>query len=202
MKKENIDKKIDNKNIETIESTTEATLMFIRDRDDRNWISRLSPGKGDSAGKIVLLHRSDQTIPQPNIAYRCKIQEKQKETNGKILGYALAWIIGLAGYPRVVIKSDKTCVMIEDPSVKKKPKHYLDIYEALRDYPDLEYLFTVYRIENRTEEKVDERELKKVNIEIKVKATDELTIKSNITRKRMRTQNLKDIIDEIKNNIK
>ena len=155
MKKANSNMKIDDKNIETIESTTETTLMFIRDRNDRNWISRLSPGKGNSAGKIVLLHRSDQTIPIPNIAYRCKIQEKQKETNGKIQGYALAWIIGLAGYPRVVIKSDRTCVVIEDPSAKKKPKHYLDIYEALKDYSDLEYLFTVFRKENRREEIID-----------------------------------------------
>ena len=182
------------------EKITETTLMFVRDRNDRNWISRLSPGKGDSAGKIVLLHRSDQTIPKPNIAYRCKIQEKQKETNGKIQGYALAWIIGLAGYPRVVIKSDRTCVVVEDPSAKKKPKHYLDIYEALKDYSDLEYLFTVYRIENRKEEIIDSSLLRDVNIEIKVKSEDS-SIKANIRRKRLRKLDLKMIIDEIKKSI-
>lgn len=200
MKKENTDMKIDDGNTKKEEPTTEATLMFIRDRNDRNWISRLSPKEGDSAGKIVLLHRSDQTIPKPNIAYRCKIQEKQKETNGKILGYALAWIIGLAGYPRVIIKSDKTCVVIEDPTIKKKPKHYIDIYEALRDYSDLEYLFTVYRIENRTEEIIDASLLRDVNIEIKVKS-DESSIKANIKRKRLRKLDLKMIIDEIKKSI-
>ena len=182
------------------ERITETTLMFVRDRDDRNWISRLSPGKGDSAGKIVLLHRSDQTVPQPNIAYRCKIQEKQKETNGKKVGYALAWIIGLAGYPRVVIKSDRSCVVIEDPSAKKKPKHYLDIYEALKDYSDLEYLFTVYRTENRKEEIIDSSLLRDVNIEIKVKSEDS-SIKANIKRKRLRKLDLKMIIDEIKKSI-
>lgn len=200
MKKENINMKIEDGKTKKEEPTTEATLMFIRDRDDRNWISRLSPGKGDSAGKIVLLHRSDQTIPQPNIAYRCKIQEKQKETNGKILGYALAWIIGLAGYPRVVIKSDRTCVVIEDPSAGKKPKHYLDIYAALKDYSDLEYLFTVYRTENRREEIIDSSLLRDVNIEIKVKSEDS-SIKANIKRKRLRKLDLKMIIDEIKKSI-
>lgn len=200
MKKEDIDMEKEDKKFEEKETITEAILTFIRDKNDRNWISRLSEGK--SAGKIVLLHRSDQTTPQPNIQYLCKIQEKEKETDGKKIGYALAWIVGLAGYPRAIIKVDRSCVVIENPNEKKKPKNYTDIYEALNAYLELEYLFTVYRTENREESHIDESELKKVNIEIKVKATDELAIKSNIIRKRNRTQDLKDIIDEIKNNIK
>lgn len=190
----------ENKNIEKKELITEAVLTFIRDRNDRNWISRLS--EGESAGKIVLLHRSDQTIPQPNIQYLCKIQEKEKEIDGKKIGYALSWIVGLAGYPRVVIKSDKSCVVIGHPNEKKKPKNYSDIFEALMAYPKLEYFFTIYRTENREEQNTDEGLLKEVNIDIKVKTTDELSVKSKIVRKRKRDRNLKDIIDEIKKNIK
>ena len=202
MKKENKTMEIENKSVNETEPITEATLMFIRDRNDRNWISRLSSGSGESTGKIVLLHRSDQTIPQPNILYNCKIQEKEKEEDGKKRGYALAWIIGLAGYPRVIIKADKSCVVIEHPDAKKKPRNYSDIYEALRAYPDLEYLFTVYRKENKKEEIVDETLLRNVSIELKVKAEGEPTIKANITRKRLRNNDIKQVIDEIKKDIK
>ena len=191
--------KIEDKKTEIKEPITEAVLTFIRDRNDRNWISRLS--EGESAGKIVLLHRSDQTIPQPNIQYLCKIQEKEKEEDGKKKGYALSWIVGLAGYPRVIIKSDKSCVVIEHPNEKKKAKNYSDIYEALKSYPKLEYLFTVYRVENRKEEIVDESLLRNIDVEIKIKAEGEPSIKANVKRKRMRKNDLKMIIDEIKKNI-
>ena len=200
MKKENKTMKIEDKNTEVKEPITEAVLTFIRDRNNRNWISRLS--EGESAGKIVLLHRSDQTIPQPNIQYLCKIQEREKESDGKKIGYALSWIVGLAGYPRVIIKADRTCVVIEHPNEKKKAKNYSDIYEALKDYPKLEYLFVVYRVENRKEEIVDESQLRNIDIEIKIKSGDELSMKANIKRKKLRTQNLKAIIDEIKTGIK
>ena len=192
--------KIEDKKTEIKEPITEAVLTFIRDRNDRNWISRLS--EGESAGKIVLLHRSDQTIPQPNIQYLCKIQEKEKEEDGKKKGYALSWIVGLAGYPRVIIKSDKSCVVIEHPNEKKKAKNYSDIYEALKSYPKLEYLFVVYRIENRKEEIVDESLLRNIDVEIKIKAEGEPSIKANVKRKRMRKNDLKMIIDEIKTGIK
>ena len=193
-------KKEEDKNIEETEIITEASLMFIRDKDNRNWISRLSSGK--SFGKIVLLHRSDQTIPQPNIQYRCKIQEKEKELDGKKIGYALAWIIGLDGYPRVIIKADKSCVVIEHPNEKKKIKNYADIYEALIAYPDLEYLFTIYRSENRKEEVKDASLLRDIDIDIKVKAGDESSMKSHIKRTRLRNLDLKMILDGIKKDIR
>lgn len=189
----------ENKNIEKKEPITEAVLTFIRDRNDRNWISRLS--EGESAGKIVLLHRSDQTIPQPNIQYLCQIQEKEKEIDGKKIGYALSWIVGLAGYPRVVIKSDKSCVVIEHPNEKKKPKNYSDIFEALMAYPKLEYFFTIYRTENRKEEINDPSLLRDVSIEIKIKSGDESSMKANIKRERLRSSDLKMIIDDIKKDI-
>lgn len=188
--------KKENKNIEDVETITEASLMFIRDKNDRNWVSRLPDGR------IVLLHRADKTIPQPNIEYNCKIQEKKKEIDGKTLGYCLGWIVGLAGYPRAIIKADKSCVVIEHPNEKKKPKNYADIYEALNAYPELEYLFTIYRKENRKEDVKDASLLRDIDIDIKVKAGDESSMKSHIKRTRLRNLDLKMILDGIKKDIR
>jgi len=190
MKKEdkNIKEKESKDKIE-IEPVTEAILIFHRDQNDKNWISRLNNGK------IVILHRSDTTIPQQGIQYHCKIDEKE--------GYAIAWIEGLSGYPRAIIKSDGTCVVVENPNISgKKTKTYSDIYEALQNYEDLEFFFTIYRKENKEKIEIDKSLLKDINIEIKLKAEGEPTIKANIKRKRMRNLNTKEIIDKIKSDIK
>ena len=46
-------------------------LVFHRDKDDKNWISRLANGK------VAILHRADPTIPQPNVPYLCKLTKKK-----------------------------------------------------------------------------------------------------------------------------
>ena len=107
-------------------------LVFHRDKDDKNWISRLFNGK------VAILHRADPTIPQPNVPYLCKVDEKEK--------YAIAWILGLHAYPRAIITPPpRRFVYLESPG--DKPAIHTDLF-SIFDSHDLEYLYIRYPKEN------------------------------------------------------
>lgn len=173
-----------------IESETlgekKETLMFTRDPQNENWISRLANGK------IVLLHRSCDVIPWPGVEYLCTIQEKES--------HALSWILGMYQYPRVVVKADETCILIESPN--KKPEAIEHIYDALRKI-NQEYAFVLYRKENKIlsddETKMPNRDMRIVDVELKL--TDQTTknaLKTPFKISVKRILDLKEIADSVK----
>jgi len=161
-------------------------LVFHRDKDDKNWISRLANGK------IAILHRADPTTPQPNVPYLCKVDEKEK--------YAIAWIQSLHAYPRVIITPPpRRFVYIGAPG--EKPAIHTDIL-SIFDTHGLEYLYVKYPQENREEVRVPSTEnCRDVNIDIRIKIGSESTIKYSCTIKRPRNMDAKTILDEIKSKI-
>lgn len=162
------------------------TLMFIRDPNNKNWISRLANGK------IVMLHRSCQTVPWAGVEYLCTVQEKET--------HALCWILGTHHYPRIVIKSDETCILIE--KAEEKPQSIPDIYDALRAI-ESEYAFVLYRKENRVDpiiKGIKKSDKEKRIIEVELKITDVNTknvLKSEFTTSVHRILDLKEIADKI-----
>lgn len=169
---------------------TKIKLMFTRDPRNENWISRLANGK------IVLLHRSCDVEPWPGVEYLCTIQEKES--------HAISWILGVYQYPRLVVKADETCILIETPEDKPEPIDH--IYDALRKN-ESEHLFVLYRKENRTPP-VDttestNREERIINIELKlIDKNTENSWKIEFEMPTKRILNLKEIADKIKHKIK
>jgi len=167
-----------------------ATLMFTRDPRNENWISRLSNGK------IVLLHRSCDVVPWPGVEYLCTIQEKES--------HALSWILGVYQYPRVVVKADETCILIETP--EDKPKAVDHIYDALRAI-DSEYVFVLYRKENKIppEDATQSinREERIINFELKLTEQNTKNVwKVEFEMPTKRILNLKEIANNIERKIK
>ena len=161
-------------------------LVFHRDKDDKNWISRLFNGK------VAILHRADPTIPQPNVPYLCKVDEKEK--------YAIAWILGLHAYPRAIITPPpRRFVYLESPG--DKPAIHTDLF-SIFDSHDLEYLYIRYPKENRKEADTPSTEsYREVSIDLRIKIGSESTIKYSFTIKRPRNMDAKTILDEIKSKI-
>jgi len=160
-------------------------LIFHRDKEDKNWISRLANGK------IAILHRADPTIPQPNVPYLCKVDEKEK--------YAIAWIQSLYAYPRAIITPQKQFVFLNNPG--DKPSIYLDIL-SIFDANDIEYLYVKYPEENKKIIETPSTEnYRDVNIDLRIKIGSESTLKYSFTIKRPRNMDAKTILDEIKSKI-
>jgi len=160
-------------------------LIFHRDKEDKNWISRLANGK------IAILHRADPTIPQPNVPYLCKVDEKEK--------YAIAWIQSLYAYPRAIITPQKQFVFLNNPG--DKPSIYLDIL-SIFDANDIEYLYVKYPEENKKiTETPSTKNYRDVNIDLRIKIGSESTLKYSFTIKRPRNMDAKTILDEIKSKI-
>jgi len=160
-------------------------LIFHRDKEDKNWISRLANGK------IAILHRADPTIPQPNVPYLCKVDEKEK--------YAIAWIQSLYAYPRAIITPQKQFVFLNNPG--DKPSIYLDIL-SIFDANDIEYLYVKYPEENKKITETPSTEnYRDVNIDLRIKIGSESTLKYSFTIKRPRNMDAKTILDEIKSKI-
>ena len=162
-------------------------LVFHRDKEDKNWISRLKNGK------IAILHRADTTTPQPNVPYLCKVDEKEK--------YAIAWIQSLYAYPRVIVTPPpRRYIYLESPG--NKPTIYTDIL-SIFDAHDLEYLYVKYPKENRKEIDTPSTEsYRDIEIDVRIKIGSESTLKSSFIIKRPRNVDAKTIFDEIKNKIK
>lgn len=162
------------------------TLMFVRDPNNKNWISRLANGK------IVMLHRSCQTEPWPGVEYLCTVQEKET--------HALSWILGTYHYPRIVVKADDSCVLIE--KAEDKAKSVSDIYSALRSL-ESEFAFVLYRKENRIDPnkesaKKSDKETRILDVELKITDTNTKNIlKSNFKIMAYRILDLKEISDKI-----
>jgi len=160
-------------------------LIFHRDKEDKNWISRLANGK------IAILHRADPTIPQLNVPYLCKVDEKEK--------YAIAWIQSLYAYPRAIITPQKQFVFLNNPG--DKPSVYLDIL-SIFDANDIEYLYVKYPEENKKIIETPSTEnYRDVNIDLRIKIGSESTLKYSFTIKRPRNMDAKTILDEIKSKI-
>lgn len=97
----------------------EEILVFHKD-DKGNFIARLTDG--DSIGKIVLHHRKDTVDIIEGLEYRCLVEEKPH--------WCFAWVLGINYYPRIVLKSDRTCIGMEN---NKTRKLYSDVYKAIAD---------------------------------------------------------------------
>lgn len=165
---------------------TKEILIFHRDKNDRNWISRLPNGK------ICILHRKDPITPQENIEYKCQVDEKEN--------YAIARINGLHAFPRAVIKKDKSCVIVEKPNDDVEHSTYSDIYQALKNFPN-EFIFTICREENKTFVDKGKEDTKIVSIEIKLRIGGEDSLRARIKRKRPQSLGIKDIMNDIKKRI-
>lgn len=148
--------------LEVPKSITRSILDFKWDDVKERWISTINNGK------FAILHRNSAWIPQQGIRYNCSIDEKPR--------YALAWITGFADYPRIVIKSDRSCIVIFDPTREIKSEEYKNIYSALESdkLKDLEFVFTMYRKENKN---IDVQ-MHEVKVEIKIKENGKSTQKT------------------------
>jgi len=111
---------------------TRADLDFVRDPEDKNWISKISNGK------TVILHRSCEESPQLGVVYHCTITEKPS--------YALAFITGFASYPRFICRGDGKCVYTKAPNTK--PVVYNNILDAFEANTDLDAVCAIYRRDN------------------------------------------------------
>lgn len=162
------------------------TLMFVRDPNNKNWISRLANGK------IVMLHRSCQIEPWPGVEYLCTVQEKET--------HALSWILGTYHYPRIVVKADESCILIE--KAEDKAQSISDIYTALRSL-ESEFVFVLYRKENRHDSlseftKKPDKETRIIEVELKITDTNTKNIlKSKFKIPAYRILDLKEITDKI-----
>ena len=147
------------------ELITRSILDFRYDEIKERWITKIGNGK------VAILHRNSTWIPQSGIRYNCSIDEKS--------GYALAWITGFADYPRIIIKADRSCVVIFDPIRETESEEYSNIYLALESnkLKDLEFIFTMYRKENK--EKAQDIPTREVKVEMKVKEGDKTIQKTS-----------------------
>lgn len=93
----------------------EEVLVFHKDEKGNN-VARLPNGK------IVLHHRKDTVEIIEGLEYNCLLEEKPH--------WCFAWIKGLIYYPRIVLKSDRTCIGMEN---NKTRKLYPDVYKAVAD---------------------------------------------------------------------
>lgn len=159
---------------------TRADLDFVRDPEDKNWISKISNGK------TVILHRSCEETPQLGVLYHCTITEKES--------YALAFITGFASYPRFICRADGKCIYTEAPNVK--PIVYSNILDAFEANTKLDAVCAIYRRDNE----IPTSEARKtITIDVKISdktagnsITDTLTIEIPIT------DTSQDVLDKFK----
>lgn len=158
-------------------------LIFELDKDGRNYISKLS------CGKTTILHRNDKTIPERGVAYNCVIQEKDD--------YALAWIIGIANYPRVIPRLDGRFIYVESPHDKGVTFATLrELFETI----DREVVSMIYRKEARLTS-TSQIETKPYEISIEVKG-DGKTIKKDLQTRMRIDETPADIIAKVESCIK
>ena len=93
----------------------EMVLIFHRDNKG-NDIARLPNGK------IVLHHRKDTCPVVEGIEYKCLVEEKEH--------WCFAWIEGPVYYPRIIVKSDRSCIGMEKSKTRRL---YPDVYAAISD---------------------------------------------------------------------
>lgn len=148
-----------------IEKTYRLELDFIRDPEDKNWISKIPNGK------TAILHRRCESKPQPGIKYNCTILEKES--------YALAYITGYSQYPRGIIRPDGQIVFLRAPNTQLKI--YPSVYDVFKYEEDLEFLLMVLKEENRTQVFSPQSiETKNVDIIIKLTESGGLTAKKTL----------------------